>query len=128
VPDAAVPRRWVLEWYNGWSPDERLATLPVQKAAIAAGQLARPESCSICGSHKEVWLHDERYDRPLEAYHVCRRCHRTLHARFADPASWADLVARHGGHGAWFEWLTLDPGSKQRPFAATYPNGLPPAR
>lgn len=113
-------------WYNGWDPDERLATLPVQRAAIKSGALPRPSSCSICGSRQNVWLHDERYDRPLEAYAVCRRCHGALHRRFDDPVPWQTLVAQHSRGGtAWFELLSLDPTCLRRPFSETYPNGLP---
>lgn len=123
-------------WYNGWSGEERLATLAVQKAAIAAGERKRPAICSICGctgsrnwrADDAVWLHDEDYAHPLAAYAACRRCHRTLHQRFDDPEPWLDLVARHGDSGVqWFEQLSMDPASLRRPFAETYPNGLPAA-
>ncbi|MCP5403737.1 MAG: hypothetical protein H6917_15305 [Novosphingobium sp.] len=123
-------------WYNGWSPEERRATLPAQKAAIASGELARPTHCSICGCRSNrdwraedaVWLHDENYADPLAAYPVCRRCHRLLHRRFDDPQSWLELVTRHGGDGrTWFEQLTMDPDSRFRPFWETYPDGLPPS-
>ena len=123
-------------WYNGWSPDERLATLPIQKAAIASGALARPRICTICGStgnrdwraEDAVWLHDEDYANPLAAYALCRRCHRLLHRRFEEPEPWLALVTLHQRDGAaWFEQLTLDPASQHRPFAQTYPDGLPPA-
>jgi hypothetical protein len=122
-------------WYNGWSPNERRSTLPVQKAAIASGELARPSICSVCrcnGSSDwraddSVWLHDEDYADPLGAYAICRRCHRTLHRRFEDPEPWLALIARRGGEGLkWFELLTMDPASQRRPFAETYPSGLPP--
>lgn len=97
-------------WYNGWSPQERLATLPIQKAAIASGKLARPTQCSIClvqgnrnwKADDAVWLHDENYAEPLAAYPICRRCHRILHRRFDHPAPWLALVAEHarGGRGS----------------------------
>ena len=121
-------------WYNGWSAEERRATIPVQKAAIASGELARPTHCSICrcsGSRDwraedAVWLHDENYADPFAAYAACRRCHRLLHRRFDDPQPWLELVARHGGEGgAWFEQLTMDSDSRFRPFRETYPEGLP---
>lgn len=132
--DQPAPRpRFELGWYNGWSPDERRATIPVQKAAIACGELARPKRCSVCliqGSRNwkaddAVWLHDERYDRPLEAFPICRRCHRLLHGRFDDPGPWLALVAEHARGGEWFEMLSMDPESRHRPFDATYPRGLP---
>lgn len=124
-------------WYNGWSLEERRATLTIQKAAIASGELARPTTCSICrcsGSRDwraddAVWLHDEDYADPLSAYAVCRRCHRTLHERFEHPEPWLALVGRYGNGGEqWFELLTMDPASQRRPFRDTYPAGLPAAK
>lgn len=113
-------------WYNGWSPEERLATLPIQYEAIRSGALARPTICSICGSLEQVWLHDEDYADPLAAFSICRCCHRTLHERFAQPAAWQALVAAHGAGGTrWFEQLTMDEAAMRQPFAVTYPRGLP---
>lgn len=134
VRSPAEPR-FALGWYNGWSPEERLATVPIQKAAIACGELARPARCSICRiagnrnwkADDAVWLHDENYADPLAAYAVCRRCHRTLHRRFDNPEPWLALVAKHARGGAWFERLTMDPASMRRPFEVTYPAGLPSA-
>ncbi len=118
-------------WYNGWSPEERLATLSRQREAIRSGALARPTICSICGeapvpgSANPVWLHDEDYSNPLAAYPVCRRCHRILHERFEQPAPWLALVRRHGTGDRWFEGLTMDAASLRQPFRVTYPDGLP---
>jgi hypothetical protein len=89
--------------------------------------MARPTRCSICGSTEKVWLHDERYDRPLESYSICRPCHGLLHGRFERPQLWLDLVARHDDGGQWFGLLSLDPASQTRPFELTYPGGLPPS-
>jgi hypothetical protein len=123
-------------WYNGWSPEERTATNPVQQAAIRSGRQPRPTSCSVCGCFGNkadwraidaVWFHNERYDRPLDVYPICRRCHWTLHSRFDDPQPWLDLVARYGRGGTWFELLSLDPRCRFQPFAQTYPEGLPGA-
>ena len=113
--------RSTLGYYNGWSPDERRATLPIQREAIRSGAIPRPSRCSICSSTKDVWLHDERYDRPLEAYEICRSCHRTLHARFDAPEPWLALLRRYGGSEAWFERLSTDPACQWRPFEETYP-------
>lgn len=119
-------------WYNGWSPEERLATVPIQKAAIASGELARPTRCSICGvqgnrnwrADDAVWLHDENYADPLSAYAACRRCHRLLHNRFEAPQAWLALIAEHAWGRQWFEELSMDPESRYRPFNETYPAGL----
>ncbi|KQS03552.1 hypothetical protein ASG11_04195 [Sphingomonas sp. Leaf357] len=123
-----------MDWYNGWSPEDRCATLPDQRQAIRDGRIAKPTRCSICGfapadhlgTTNTVWLHDENYADPLAAYHVCRSCHRTLHDRFDHPQPWRELVARYGTGGRWFELLTMDQASLRRPFGLTYPNGLPP--
>ncbi len=120
--------------YNGWTGEERLATLPIQRAAVRSGLLAKPTRCSICQfinagdptGRNYVTFHSERYDRPLEVYEVCRRDHGTLHRRFERPGPWLRLVARHGVGTHWFEMLSLDPASTTRPFWETYPNGLPP--
>ena len=120
-------------WYNGWSPEERIATLPVQRAAIRLGTIAKPSTCSICGitpgadSNNPVWLHDENYAEPLAAYHICRACHRILHNRFEQPEPWLTLVREFGSGGRWFEALTMDPASLRQPFWVTYPDGLPGA-
>lgn len=126
--------KFELGWYNGWSPEERSATNPIQRAAIASGELARPTHCSIC--HVEgnrnwkaddaVWLHNENYGEPLATYAICRRCHRVLHERFDDPTPWLALIAEHARGGAWFELLTMDAVSLRQPFEITYPEGLPP--
>lgn len=118
-----------MDWYNGWSPGERLATLPIQKAAIADGTLPRPRACSICGAswnrENPIWLHDENYADPLAAYPTCRHCHRALHERFDQSEPWLALVAIHGDGVRWFEQLSMDPASMRQPFSATYPEGLP---
>lgn len=119
-------RRFELGWYNGWSPEQRLATLPIQREAIRSGALRRPSACSVCGSTEDIWLHDERYDRPLEAYAICRPCHGALHGRFEDPARWQAILEAYGNGERWFEGLSLDPASQRRPFEETYPEGLAP--
>jgi hypothetical protein len=124
---------WQIGWYNGWSPQERMATLPAQREAIRSGTLKKPSTCSICGvtpstrSDNPVWLHDENYAEPLLAYHVCRACHRALHDRFEQPDAWLALVRTHGDGGRWFEALSMDAASLRQPFEMTYPNGLPHA-
>lgn len=121
--------------YNGWSGEERLAALPILRAAIAAGELPAPTVCSLCqvaGSPDwraadAIAYHDEDYANPLKAYPACRDCHKQVHMRFWRQTDWARLVARHARGGAWFEQLSMDPDSRYRPFAETYPEGLPGA-
>ena len=113
-----------MEWYNGWSAKERCASIPIQKKAVADGAIPAPAICSICGSDRSVGFHDEDYTRPLAAFHVCRSCHLTLHKRFSQPEPWLALVKRHATGSGWFERLSLDPGSRTRPYAETYPEVL----
>jgi hypothetical protein len=123
--------RFQIGWYNGWSPEERLAVIPRQRAAVRSGAIPQPVRCSICGTTPEagsansVWLHDENYAEPLSSYPICRSCHRTLHNRFEDPDPWVALIKEHGDGRRWFEQLTMDPASLQQPFVITYPQGLP---
>ena len=112
-------------YYNGWSPTQRRESSLVQRQAIRDGIMARPTVCSICSSLDQVWLHDENYAEPLAAYPICRSCHGVLHRRFEEPATWLELVARHGTGEGWFELLSLDRACQYVPFASTYPNGLP---
>ena len=122
-------------FYNGWSGEERLAALPILRAALEAGTLDPPTRCSMClvtGSPDwraadGIVFHDEDYSNPLAAYTVCKPCHRLIHMRFWSAADWIALVARHARDGAWFERLSMDPDSRTRPFVQTYPDGLPSA-
>lgn len=119
--------------YNGWSWEERCAITPIQNEALRTGKIKRPTTCSICGfsdpanpkGRGYIFLHTERYDRPLEIYPVCKRCHAALHARFRDPERFRVLVADNFVEGAWFTLLSFDPASQFRPFEETYPMGLP---
>lgn len=120
-------------YYNGWNGEERLAVIPVINAAVAAGEMDPPTRCSIClvkgcsdwRAPNAILFHDEDYSRPLEAYTVCKPCHKVIHLRFWRRRQWADHVEQHARGGAWFELLTLDPDSRFRPFSETYPQGLP---
>ena len=114
--------------YNGWTWKERCAVTPIQNRAIKNGQLIRPTICSICGFTRPdkingsgyIFCHTERYDRPLDIYPCCKRCHAALHARFDDPARWYTVVKLNWREGAWFTLLSLDPKSQFQPFNQTY--------
>jgi hypothetical protein len=98
-----------------------------------SGQLARPTVCTICGFSDParingsgyIFAHLERYDRPAELFPACKRCHAALHARFREPERWQALLRRSALPGSWAFALSLDPASQWRPFAETYPEGLP---
>lgn len=120
-------------YYNGWSWTERCAVTPLQDSMFRSGQLARPTVCTICGFSDParingsgyIFAHLERYDRPAELFPACKRCHAALHARFREPERWQALLRRSALPGSWAFALSLDPASQWRPFAETYPEGLP---
>lgn len=98
-----------------------------------SGQLIRPTECSICGFSDParingsgyIFAHTEMYDSPAVLFPACKRCHAALHARFRDPDRWLRLLASIEVLSEWPRLLTLDPSSQWRPFAESYPTGLP---
>lgn len=128
------PRKPWMRPYNGWTYRERCAVTPIQNKALREGRLKRPAVCSICGHSKPddpkgagyIFLHTERYDRPLDLYPACKRCHAALHARFDDPARWMAMAKANWREGAWFTLLSMHPASQFQPFGVTYPRGLEP--
>jgi hypothetical protein len=122
------------DWYNGFSPEQTTAVTPIQNKAVKEGKLQQPLVCSICGHTRPddpkgagyIYMHLEDYERPLDIYPACKRCHAALHARFRDPERWQRIVRAHFRHGAWFTLLSMDSASQQRSFWLTYPDGLPP--
>lgn len=115
-----------LTWYNGWNPQERRATVPIQLEAFRSGKIARPTVCTICNFDKpkrpsQIVLHNERYDQPLVGFGVCRRCHDALHRRFERPSRWLRLLNRFASPDCWARKLSLDPASQHARYDATYP-------
>lgn len=119
--------------YNGWSWAERCAITPIQNAMFKWGQLLRPAVCSICGFSDParvngsgyIFAHTERYDRPDVLFPACKQCHAALHARFRDPERWLGRLESIEVQSEWPRLLTLNPASQWRPFAESYPLGLP---
>lgn len=132
--DLPAPRKSWMRPYNDWSWEERCAVTPIQNKAVREGQLRRPTTCSICGHSKPsdpkgagyIFMHTESYDRPLDLFPACKRCHASLHSRFDDPARWLAVVKKNWRQGAWFTLLSMDPASQFQPFEVTYPAGLDP--
>jgi hypothetical protein len=125
--------RFSMGWYNGFSPEERRASIPLQRVAMKTGRMPKPSRCTICGfighpdpahSNRLGW-HNETYDTPLVAHQICRWCHGALHGRFDRSARWLALVRRYGDGKQWFERLTMDPASQWRPLSETYADGAP---
>lgn len=48
-------------------------------AALASGELKRPEKCSHCGEPDLIHGHHTDYARPLDVTWLCGRCHRSAH-------------------------------------------------
>lgn len=109
-------------WYNGFGPKERSGTLATIRAAIAEGSISPPSSCSVCLRSPASLLgwHSEDYRRPLDAFPVCKSCHIRIHARFRHPERWRAFISGLDPAG-WFQRLTVDPASIQRPYDETYP-------
>lgn len=99
-----------MEWYNGFSPNERNANATALKAALEAGDVARPAGrCALCGdTDAALEYHSEDYSKPYRwsepaAYVLCRHCHRDkLHKRFKRPDLWEAFKAhvRRGGYAS----------------------------
>ena len=132
--EKSLRRPYRLPTYNGFTHEQRVATLPIQKAAAVSGSWLHPARCSICGfsdpsdprGRGYIFAHLEDYDRPLRVHPACRPCHAALHARFNDPSRWLNVSARHGYAGSWFRLLTMDPAYQAAGFWDIYPQDLPP--
>jgi hypothetical protein len=92
-----------MDWYNGYSPQERAA---MGRASFPA--FARQPPCRMCGDPSPAVMetHAEDYARPYRweapaAYPLCRVCHRRLHARFNSPENWGAFLQflRRGWYG-----------------------------
>ena len=133
--ETGCKRPYRLPTYNGFTHEQRVATLPIQKAAATSGAWTHPTRCSICGlsdpstprGRGYIFAHLEDYDRPLRVHPACRSCHAALHARFRDPARWLAVSGRHGHAGSWFRLLTMNPANQAAGFWDIYPQDLPDA-
>ena len=84
-----------MDWYNGYSPNERSAM-----GRAKAPPVAKQPLCAMCGdpSPRKMETHAEDYSRPYVwtppcAYPVCNRCHSRLHSRFEAPLRWQSFLA-----------------------------------
>jgi hypothetical protein len=115
-----------MDWYNGYSPNERNAM-----GRAPSPPDARKPPCAMCGdpTPAKMQTHAEDYSMPYRweapaAYPVCLRCHSRLHARFDSPQRWRSFLqflrrgwyarevssgdlARHARLGEAFEWRPL---------------------
>lgn len=79
--------------YNGFSPAQRMKAQRWLNEQWDSGALPRPSKCCACGQTKGIiHAHAEDYSEPFgdhtHAYHLCYRCHITLHCRFRNRAAW----------------------------------------
>lgn len=99
----------IVDSYNGFLPPERERKGHAVAKALAAGRIARPAACMLCGDPAaRLELHSEDYSQPYTftppaAYWLCRACHRNnLHKRFNESERWEAFLAhvRRGGYAS----------------------------
>lgn len=107
-----APRRaFRLNWYNGFSPDERLELHWALLDAMEAGRVPYPEGpCALCGQTSgPVVYHSEDYGAPYvwvppAMYAICRSGHSLVHLRFKFPKTWEEFrehLRQGGSCSAW---------------------------
>jgi len=87
-----------MNFYNGFTPNQRLKALAWLKRQYAAGTRTPPSSCDACGQTDGVIEpHDEDYSEPYGDHTgsigVCYRCHMMIHCRFKNPDGWKQYRA-----------------------------------
>ncbi len=111
LPEPGAPLvewRWPpLRSYNGFSGELRVRVWQLQRFALDAGTLARPEVCSVCHSYSHVGFHNETYADAWNVIPLCHACHMAVHGRFRFPEAWArfQVHQRRLGIVQWFEML-----------------------
>lgn len=120
-----------MNWYNGYSPDERNAILEdYHRKKRTDGFRFEGGRCAICddpGSPPDSW-HSEDYSQPFSfeppaTYVICKSCHNRLHKRFNQPDEWRLFLEhlKRGGYGREFtEWYSLP---QRRAWVETIRNG-----
>lgn len=92
-----------MDWYNGYSPNERNGM-----GRVLAPSIAKEPPCAMCGDPKppKMQTHAEDYSKPYRwlppaTYPLCRRCHSRLHSRFDAPLRWQSFLQflRRGWYG-----------------------------
>lgn len=92
-----------MDWYNGYSPNERNAM-----GRASAPAIAKVPPCAMCGdpSPSKMQTHAEDYSKPYRwappaAYPICTVCHSRLHSRFDAPSRWESFLQflRRGWYG-----------------------------
>lgn len=124
----AKRRAFRLNWYNGFSPEERLEKHWAVLDAIDAGRVAKPEGpCALCQASGPVVYHSEDYGSPYvftppAMYAICRSGHSLIHLRFRFPSSWEAFKQHLLQGGTCSGWATRR-GPRQQLSAS---DGAPP--
>lgn len=124
-----------MNWYNGFSPEQRSRALAWLKKRQAAGLFpAAATKCMATGQTAGIIdFHSEDYSEPfgphIGAFQFCYRTHMMIHCRFKSPEAWArylDLLRRGA---VWRPCKTRDFGLIRRFLAGGGdPDGFGPPR
>jgi hypothetical protein len=86
--------------YNGFSGRQRERAQRWLNKEWNTGRLARPSECVACGQTEGIiQAHAEDYSDPFRAgvtdgFHLCKRCHAMVHARFKNQKAWREYRAK----------------------------------
>lgn len=59
---------------------ERHRAGTILRAAVASGQVVRPDACTICAAVCKPHAHHDDYSQPLQVLWLCKPCHIQHHA------------------------------------------------
>lgn len=120
--------------YNGFTHDQRMASLKWGKEQERLGLRSKPTKCHACGvSDGVIDWHRETYAQPLrleDEYPTCYRCHMAIHNRHNDNAAFVvykALIARGYRFDAMYTrdfkafWAWFKEPAKWKPVQATIP-------
>lgn len=113
APRADAPTRYqVSRWpllkpYNGFCGIERRRGGQLAGWLLAAGCIAMPAACEICGSSGPLGLHGDNYYDVASDPALCRACHKAIHLRHWQWREWERIVDRAAATGR--EWFALLP-------------------
>ena len=108
APPLYTEPRWpLLKPYNAFCGIERRRGGQLAGWLLAAGCIAKPKHCDICGSADKVGLHGESYYHVGRYPALCRRCHFALHLRTRQWDAWQRIVDAAAATGR--EWFVLAP-------------------
>ena len=132
-----------MDWYNGFSPEQREKRGTKRVRGLAPSWITQPP-CSMCGdpTPAKMWSHAEDYSEPYNwsppaSYPLCDPCHKRLHIRFRNAERWRAyhqflrrgwygrevttvLLTRRTSQGDSFMWPEL-PGRRAQAFPRTTP-------